>query len=63
MNDDSSPQREREIFLEALKRADNAEQIAYLEGACGSDADLRAKVDGLLRNVPEDSFLEAPAAG
>lgn len=57
MNDDSSPQREREIFLEALKRADNAEQIAYLEGACGSDADLRAKVDGLLRNVPEDSFL------
>ena len=63
MNDDSSTQREREIFLEALKRAGKEEQVAYLDGACGSDADLRARVEGLLRNVPEDSFLEAPAAG
>jgi len=41
--------REREIFNAALDRATPAERAAYLDGACGQDAELRASVEGLLR--------------
>jgi serine/threonine protein kinase/WD40 repeat protein len=36
------------IYLAAIERADPIEQAAYLESACGADAELRRKVDELL---------------
>ncbi len=38
----------REIFLKALEMQSPSEREAYLQGACGSDAALRARVDALL---------------
>jgi serine/threonine protein kinase len=40
--------REREIFASALERVTLAERIAYVDGACGDDAELRARVTSLL---------------
>jgi serine/threonine protein kinase/WD40 repeat protein len=40
--------REREIFNSALERATPAERAAYLDGACGEDAGLRARVASLV---------------
>jgi len=51
----------REIFLKALETQAPAERAAYLQGACGKDAALRAKVDALLSSHENDSFLESPA--
>ena len=53
---------EREIFLSALKIDDSAERAAYLDQVCSKDFALRQKIEGLLQNVPEDTFLESPAA-
>jgi tetratricopeptide (TPR) repeat protein len=51
----SSPQRAKELFLEALDRpAEN--RSAFLDTACGDDAELRKEVDSLL------GFHEAPRA-
>jgi hypothetical protein len=44
----STPKRETEIFNAALERATPAERAAFLDGACGEDADLRARVGALL---------------
>ena len=52
------------IFTGALEKATTAERAAYLDGACGSDAELRHRVEALL--VAHDgaaSFLEEPAMG
>jgi signal transduction histidine kinase len=50
-----------DIFLAALERKSPAERVAYLDGACGEDAALRAQVEGLLRSHQEaGSFLNAP---
>ena len=50
-----------DIFLAALERKSPAERVAYLDGACGDDAALRAQVEGLLRSNEEaGSFLNAP---
>jgi serine/threonine protein kinase len=35
----------------------------YLEGACGGDAALKARVEALLAHHVEDNFLQEPAAG
>src|SRR5262245_5188447 len=49
------------VFSEALERQSVAERAAYLDRACGDDADLRARVEDLLRaherapNSPEGS--------
>jgi WD40 repeat protein/serine/threonine protein kinase/tetratricopeptide (TPR) repeat protein len=52
---------ERSIFLAALERTDPHERAAYLDQACGSDRELRQRVEQLLRaHVPDDSFLEKP---
>src|SRR6266568_3842597 len=51
----------REIFLKALETQSPSEREAYLQGACGSDAALRAKVEVLLTSHEDDSFLERPA--
>ena len=53
---------EREIFLAALKIDDQSERAAYLKRACGENAALLRKVEGLLKSIPDDSFLESPAS-
>ena len=42
------PVRTEEIFGEALTRADAAARVAYLDQACGDDAQLRQRVEALL---------------
>src|SRR5262249_35467296 len=52
-----------EIFWDAAQLAAPAEQEAYLDRACGDDADLRRKVELLLRaRSKAEGFLEAPPA-
>jgi serine/threonine protein kinase/formylglycine-generating enzyme required for sulfatase activity len=54
---------EASIFTAALDLADPAEREAYLAGACGADAALRGRVDGLLAaHAAAGTFLERPAA-
>jgi serine/threonine protein kinase len=51
------------IFFAALAKATAGEQTAYLDKACGSDGDLRRRVERLLNASPKvGGFLEAPAA-
>jgi serine/threonine protein kinase len=53
---------ELDVFIAALERDDPAERDAYLSRACGSDADLRRRVERLLRlHQKAGSFLEQPA--
>src|SRR6266850_3415949 len=66
MND--SPNRDVEIFTEALQ-LHRAQRTAYLERACGSDEELRRRVEALLEghdrigdfleNSPHTTFLPA----
>jgi class 3 adenylate cyclase/tetratricopeptide (TPR) repeat protein len=54
---------ELDLFIAALERDDPAERDAYLAQACGSDADLRRRVERLLRlHGQAGSFLEPPPA-
>jgi serine/threonine protein kinase len=54
---------ERTIFIEALDKADPAERAAYLDGACGDDADLRRRVERLLEAIDSaGSFMESSTA-
>ena len=49
------------MFLGALDLADPAERAAYLDGACGRDAELRRRVEGLLAaHFRSGAFLEEP---
>jgi hypothetical protein len=51
------------IFFAALAKADAAKRTAYLDAACGGDAELRRCVDRLLSAHPKvGGFLEQPAA-
>src|SRR5437868_2074471 len=56
----------REVFLAALDRP-SAGRAAYLDDACGADADLRRRVEALLRAHDEPgpflSEADVPAAG
>ena len=53
---------ERDLFIAALDRDDPVERDAYLAQACGSDADLRRRVERLLRlHKDAGSFLEQQA--
>jgi serine/threonine protein kinase/tetratricopeptide (TPR) repeat protein len=55
---------EEALFAAALEKATPADRRAYLAAACGGDADLRARVEGLLRAYENpDSFLDAPGLG
>src|SRR5436190_10910463 len=49
-----------EIFSQAsASRA--AQRLAYLDGACGGDPELRAEVESLLATLEQvDHFLDAP---
>src|SRR5437660_402212 len=50
-----------EILLAAVGKKTPAERAAYLDGACGSDAGMRALVEGLLKSHDQaGSFLEQP---
>jgi serine/threonine protein kinase/tetratricopeptide (TPR) repeat protein len=50
-----------EIFGAAVGKHTTAERNAYLDGACGEDAELRAKVDALLRAHDDaGTFLDRP---
>ena len=51
------------VFFAALARVDPAERAAYLDEACGADADLRRRVERLLAAHPQvGSFLRDDAA-
>jgi serine/threonine protein kinase len=53
---------ERDIFLALLDLPDPAARAAYLDGACGGDNALRARVEALLQaHDTAGSFLEIPA--
>src|SRR5580692_5258851 len=56
---------EREIFIEALQKVTAAERSAYLDAACGTDRELRRRVEQLLaEHEREGSFLlDSPPAG
>jgi len=55
-------QRVEPLFHAALERGAGAERQAFLDGACGDDADLRARVEVLLSAHEEaDDFLDSPA--
>ncbi len=60
---ENEPRRSIEtLFHAATTRAAGAERRAYLDGACGDDADLRARVEALLAAHDEaQGFLESPA--
>ena len=50
------------IFHASRDRAVGPEREAYLDGACGTDAELRSRVDALLAAHDEATgFLEEPA--
>ena len=61
-NLDPALDRERELFLAALEKPSPGERAAFLDGACGNDARLRARLESLLRHHAEDRFLEDPVA-
>ena len=49
------------IFLAALEKGSAEERAAYLDQACGKDAELRLRVERLLSAHPKvGSFLQAP---
>src|SRR6516162_10993892 len=53
---------ELDLFIAALERDDPAERDAYLAQACGGDAELRRRVERLLRlHGQAGSFLKPPA--
>jgi serine/threonine protein kinase len=53
-----------EIFFAALERDSPEARAAYLEEVCGSDLDLRRRVERLLDAQSKvGSFLDAPAEG
>jgi hypothetical protein len=58
----TSPDRVEEVFLAALDRGTPQERAAYLDEACAGDAELRRRVERLLRAHPRaGGFLEQPA--
>ena len=50
------------IFFDALEKRTPEERAAFLDEACGADADLRGRVDRMLAaQAAAGSFLESPA--
>ena len=56
------PARAKSVFLNASDLADPAERAAYLDRECGDDADLRGRVEALLR-ANDDAPLPPPEPG
>ena len=62
MNTDHD-KRVKEIFGNALEKADAAERAAYVAQACGDDTQLRQQVEALLQaHEKAGGFLEEPVA-
>src|ERR1022692_3204365 len=60
---DAQSNREIEIFNSALERTTPAERAAYLDGACGDDAELRSRIEALIRaHEQAGGFLPAEDA-
>ena len=60
----SNIHKEEEIFLNALEIGSSERRDAYLDEACGDDAELRRRVEALLRRHQESRGpLDAPLAG
>ena len=60
---DAQSNREIEIFNSALERTTPAECAAYLDGACGDDAELRSRIEALIRaHEQAGGFLPAEDA-
>src|SRR5690242_2172181 len=60
----STPDRIKAIFLEAVENCAPDQWEAYLEKACGGDAELQNRVKILLQaHLGEDSLLDEPASG
>jgi hypothetical protein len=58
------PQNLRGIFSEALEKQSPEERRRYLDEVCGDDADLRSRLEELLRAYGQaGDFLEVPALG
>jgi eukaryotic-like serine/threonine-protein kinase len=58
----SNPAPVEAIFFAALEKGTPAERAAYLDQTCGTDMELRRRVERLLRAHPQAaSFLEQPA--
>ena len=52
------------IFFAALEKASPEERAAYLDQACGQDAEMRRRVERLLSAHPKvGSFLQGPSLG
>src|SRR6516162_7639879 len=52
---------EEQIFLEAVELADPADRMAYLDKACGGNAELRRQVESLLAaHFTSGEFLDEP---
>ena len=55
------PEDIKSIFFEALRKKNAAERAAYLDGACGKDAIVRAEVESLLKSHEKaGDFLPSP---
>jgi serine/threonine protein kinase len=55
-------QRIQAVFLAAVEISDPADRARFLDGACGGDAELRSRVEALLRAHDQpDSLLDHPA--
>jgi eukaryotic-like serine/threonine-protein kinase len=57
------PARVKSLFLAAADLADPAERAAYLDHACGAEAELRARVEALLRANDASPLPESEPAG
>ncbi len=57
--------KQRDIFIEALQRGDDAGRPAFLDAACGDDVELRERVEELLAEHDKEAsfFLDAPPPG
>ena len=54
---------EESIFAEVVQRHSPAEQAAFLDGACGGNEQLRARIEALIASHEEaGTFLNEPAA-
>jgi eukaryotic-like serine/threonine-protein kinase len=61
--DPAQSRSEKEIFFEALDKNTPQERADFLDGACGKNPVLRARVETLLADhFREDDFMEKPAA-
>ena len=68
MGDEPNPMKpaspEQAVFAEALKHVPPEARKAYLDGACGTDTNLRRRVESLLRAAENaGDFLEQPPTG